>query len=90
MSKPNPKYVRRPRNVNEHGATRNLGPIVSTVPRAAAVLGVDAERLAALVELASLEVWGHHAGGLPVYRWPELVELAAEITGGGNDAGAAS
>jgi hypothetical protein len=54
-------------------------PLVSTVPRAAELLGLDPGRLLGAVERAQLAVWGRHADGSPVFPWPQLCALAAEL-----------
>jgi hypothetical protein len=55
-------------------------PIVSTITRAAVILGVDAERLGRAVRDAQVEPWpGRHADGSEVYSWWRLVEVARPL-----------
>jgi hypothetical protein len=52
-------------------------PVVSTLGRASTMLQVPLGRLEDAVVAAGLAPWGEAAGGVPVYRWPELCEAAA-------------
>jgi hypothetical protein len=54
-------------------------PLVSTVARAAQLLGMDPGQLAGAVERAQLDPWGRHADGSAVYGWPQLCGLAVEL-----------
>jgi hypothetical protein len=54
-------------------------PVVSTIDRAAAMLGLEPGRLAQAVAQAGVPVWGHHATGVVVHRWVELLDVAREL-----------
>jgi hypothetical protein len=49
-------------------------PLVSTLPRAAWLLGLAPEALEAAVDRAGLEEWGRHADGSSVFAWGPLLE----------------
>jgi hypothetical protein len=53
-------------------------PVVSTLARAARLLGCSEAELTAAVERSSLEVWGAHADGSPVWQWRALMAAANE------------
>jgi hypothetical protein len=80
MAGPHRKAGRPPAGAAQRLA-RNMtkAPLVSTVGRASELLRVDPGRLAALVSARGVPEWGRHANGSPVYKWPALVELAAEL-----------
>jgi hypothetical protein len=52
-------------------------PLVSTLPRAAFLLGLEPAALSAAVDRAGLEAWGRHADGSSVCAWPRLLAAAA-------------
>jgi hypothetical protein len=54
--------------------------IVFPIDRAARELGVDPNALAAMVHTARLQPWAIDGRGVPVFRWPSLVELARIIS----------
>jgi hypothetical protein len=54
-------------------------PVVADLQRAGRMLGCDPDRLADAVDAAGLAPWGEAAGGVPVWRWPELCEAAAGV-----------
>ena len=56
-------------------------PVVSTVPRAATMLGVQPDRLHEAVTRAELEPWARHADGSDCFRWPELVAAVRDHLG---------
>jgi hypothetical protein len=51
-------------------------PLVSDLPRAAALLRLEPRALEAAVATAQLEPWGEHAQGMPVYSWSRILEVA--------------
>jgi hypothetical protein len=53
-------------------------PLVSTLPRAALMLGLEPEVLAAAVDRAGLQEWGRHADGSSVFAWGSLLKVAAD------------
>jgi len=74
-----PPTQARKRTAKGHGLALGVSPlgepVVSTLERAAGILGCEPPRLAEA--LAGLEPWGQHASGQPVWRWPELCAAAA-------------
>jgi hypothetical protein len=71
------KAQAKPRNRAPRQRTIRDGcPLVSAVPRAAALLAIPEAELARLVDQGGLEVWGRHHDGSPVYRFQQLLELA--------------
>jgi hypothetical protein len=51
-------------------------PLVCHLDRTVELLTLDLEALEAAVVAAQLQPWGENAQGVPVYRWPELLEAA--------------
>jgi hypothetical protein len=51
-------------------------PRVSTLDRAAELLGIPEGELARRVAAAGLEPFASHASGAPTYRWKQLTALA--------------
>jgi hypothetical protein len=52
-------------------------PLVSTTGRAGELLGIPADQLARAITAAGLRPWGTHDSGEPVWRWGELLAVAA-------------